>query len=134
MKKAQTHIGLLLLRLSLGVSMLFHGLAKIDRGVGGIQKMLARQDLPEFLAYLVFIGEILAPLMLIAGYRTRIAAMLFAITMAVAAWLGHSDEILSLGKNGEWAIEVIGLYFFGALALLFTGAGKYAVSTRSKWD
>jgi len=122
------------LRLSLGVLMLFHGVAKIERGVGGIQKLLERHELPGFLAYAVFIGEIVAPLMLLLGYRTRIAAVLFAITMVVAAWLGHPDEILALNKNGAWALELIGLYFFGALALLFTGAGKFAVSTKSKWD
>ena len=130
----QTHLGLLLLRLSLGILMLFHGVAKIERGVGGIQEMLSRHDLPGFLAYAVFIGEILAPLMLLAGYRTRIAAILFAVTMVVAAWLGHPDELFTLGRNGEWSLEVIGLYFFGALALLFTGGGKYAVSRKSKWD
>jgi len=134
MKKVQLHIGLLLLRLSLGILMLFHGVAKIERGVGGIQKLLERHELPGILAYAVFIGEIVAPLMLLLGYRTRIAAILFAVTMVVAAWLGHPDEILALGKNGEWALELIALYFFGALALLFTGAGKFAVSTKSKWD
>ena len=126
--------GLLLLRLTLGVLMLFHGIAKLSKGVEGISNNLAELGIPGFLAYAVFIGEIIAPLLIIVGYRTRIAALIFAFNMLVAALLSHPNDIFALSRSGAWAVELIGLYFFGAVSLFFTGAGKYAVSTKSWWD
>jgi len=134
MKLKQINIGLLLLRLTLGVLMLFHGVAKIDHGVEGIKDMLTGRGLPEFIAYGVFIGEVIAPLFLIFGYRTKIAALFFALNIFVAIILVHSNDFLVLSKSGGWAIEMVALYFFGALTLVFTGGGKIAVSVINKWD
>ena len=54
--------------------------------------------------------------------------------MVVAMIIAHADEILKLGDHGEWALEVLGLYLLGAIALFFLGAGKFAVSSSNKWD
>ncbi|MEZ5008073.1 MAG: DoxX family protein [Chitinophagales bacterium] len=125
--------GLLIMRLSIGVLMLLHGIAKL-KGVDGIEGMLQSKGLPGFLAYGVYIGEIAAPIFLIVGYRTRVAALVFAINCVVAALLAHADDINQLSQHGGWAVELLGLYFFGALALFFTGGGKLAFSSSSKWD
>ncbi|MCB0502929.1 MAG: DoxX family protein [Bacteroidetes bacterium] len=125
--------GLLILRLSVGVLMLLHGIAKL-KGVTGIEGMLQDKGLPGFLAYGVYIGEIAAPIFLIVGYRTRVAALVFAINCVVAALLAHADDITQLSKSGGWAVELLGLYFFGAIALFFTGGGKLAFSSSNKWD
>jgi len=90
--------------------------------------------LPGFIAYGVFLGEILAPLMLLIGFRTRIAAMIYAVNCLVALIMGNYDAIFSLNKYGGWDAELLGLYVFGAIALIFSGAGKYAVSTVNNWD
>lgn len=134
MKQNSLSAGLLILRVSLGVLMLFHGIAKITGGVSGIENNLIEVGLPGFIAYGVFVGEVIAPLMMIIGFRTRLASVFFAFTMVVAAMLAHPDEIFALTGRGIWAIEKIGLFFFGALALVFTGGGKYSISTNSKWD
>jgi len=126
--------GLLLLRLTLGVLMLFHGVSKLMNGIDGISGMLANRGIPGFLAYGVFIGEIIAPVLLIIGYRTRLAALIFAVNMLVAVLLAHSNDIFTLSKSGGWAIELIGLYFFGALTLGLTGGGRFSLSARSWWD
>jgi len=126
--------GLLILRLTLGGLMLFHGIAKVIHGIGGIQGMLSSKGLPGFFAYGVYVGEIIVPLLLIFGFRTRIAALIFAFNMLVAMLLAHSGDIFSLSKHGGWAVELIALFLFGAVALFFTGAGKYALSTSNKWD
>ncbi len=133
MKKNQD-LGLLILRLTLGGLMLFHGIAKIIYGVGGIQGMLSAKGLPGFFAYGVYIGEVIIPILLIIGFRTRIAAVIFAFNMLVAMLLAHSGDIFSLSKHGGWAVELIALFLFGAIALFFTGGGKYALSTTNKWD
>jgi putative oxidoreductase len=124
----------LILRLTLGILMLLHGIAKISKGVGKIGERFTDVGLPEFLAYAVYVGEVLAPIMMIVGYRTRLASVLYAGTMVVAVWLAHASDVLTLGKGGGWAIELQGMFFFGAIVLLLLGGGKYAISGRSKWD
>ena len=127
----------LILRLALGIMMLLHGIAKlqkVEKVVEGIGKKFAETGLPEALAYLVFLGEVIAPIMMIIGFRTRLAAVFYACTMAVAVWLAHSEDVFHLSKGGGWAIELQALFFFGAVVLALKGGGKYSMSTKSKWD
>ena len=132
--KKNTDTGLLILRLSVAGLMLLHGLSKLLHGIGPIAGLVESKSLPAFFAYGVYVGEVLAPLAIIIGFRTRIAALIFFINTIVAALLAHSNEIFSLSQTGGWAVELLGLYGFGALVLMFTGAGRFAVSTRSRWD
>lgn len=127
-------LGLLLIRLALGFLMLLHGIAKLTHGVDFLGDMFKNLGLPSFFAYSVYIGEVIAPVLIIIGYRTRLAALVFAFTMVVAVGMAHASDIFKLSETGGWALELQGLYFFGAIALFFTGAGKYAASTNSKWD
>lgn len=128
------NLGLLILRVSLGVLMLLHGLSKLFNGVGFIEQVVLDAGLPQFIAYGVYIGEVVAPLFLIFGYGTRASALVIAGNCAVAALLVHSSELFTLSAQGGWAVELLGLYFFGALALVFTGGGKYALSHKHIWD
>lgn len=128
------YIGLLILRLSLGVLLLLHGIAKVVRGVGSIKGRLADAGLPEFIAYGVYLGEVVAPILLIIGFRTRLAAAVVAINMLVVLFLAHAADIYKLSKSGAWAAELVGLFLFGSIALIFTGGGKYALSTSNRWD
>lgn len=125
--------GLLILRLSIGVLMLLHGIAKIGH-LEGIEGLLEAKGLPSFFAFGVFITEIIAPLMIIIGYRTRIAAAIFALGAIVAILLAHSSDIFKLSEHGGWAIELIGLYLLGAITLFFTGSGKLSLTSKNKWD
>jgi putative oxidoreductase len=120
-------IGKLILRLSLGLMLLLHGVHKLHAGVGWIFAMLAQHDLPGVLAYGVFIGEVIAPVMIIMGYQTRIGAGLIVTNMPVALVLAHMGELFSLNNTGGWAIELQAFYLFTAAALVFLGAGKYAM-------
>lgn len=115
-------IGKLVLRLTLGLLMLLHGISKLQHGVGWISAELASHNLPGFLAYGVFIGEIIAPLMVILGVHTRIGAVLIAGNMLV-----HMGELFALSKTGGWALELQGFFLFTAVAVFFLGAGKYAI-------
>ncbi len=132
--KKNTDIGLLILRLSLGILMLLHGLAKLGGGLGFIKGMLSDMGIPSFIAYGVLVGEILAPLAIIIGFRTRIAAAIYAFNCLVAILMVHSQDIFKLSEHGGWAIELLGLYLFGALTLVFTGAGKFAIFKSNQWD
>lgn len=128
------NLGLLILRVSLGVLMLLHGIAKLVKGVGGIESMLRQAGLPGFLAYGVYLGEILAPALLIIGFRTRVAALLFICTMLVAIFIANPEKVTMLLNTGGWAVELQALFLFGALTLFFTGGGKLSISSKNKWD
>jgi len=132
--KKSINTGLLLMRITLGVLLFLHGFSKLVHGIDGIVGRMADTGLPGFFAYGVYLGEVVAPLLIIVGFRTRLAALIFAFNMLVALFIAHSDSIFALSRSGGWAVELIGLYFFGSLSLFFTGAGKYAVSTKSWWD
>lgn len=127
-------IGLLILRLSIGGMMLLHGINKMIHGIGGIKAMVVSQGLSVFMAYGVFVGEILAPLLIIGGFRTRLAAGTLAFNCVMAWYMVHRADLLALNVQGGWAVELLGLFFFGSLTLLFTGGGKYAMSKQSIWD
>ena len=127
------HLGLLILRVSVGIMMLLHGIAKIQSGTAGVEGMLVEKGLPYFFAYGVIVGEVLAPILLILGYRTRLASIIFVINCIFIIYLGHY-EVFALGKYGGWSSELPGLYLFSALALIFTGGGDYSISTKHKWD
>lgn len=121
---ASSDFGKLLLRLTIGGLMLFHGLAKLNYGTSSIEGLLASNNWPNFLIYGVYIGEVIAPILLIIGFQTRIAAFIVASTMAVAIYLVHATDIFAIAKTGAWAIEVQMLYLLGSLSLMFLGAGK----------
>jgi putative oxidoreductase len=130
---ASTDVGKLMLRIAIGGLMLFHGINKLG-GVDFICGRFAEIGLPGFLGYLVYLGEIVAPLLLLVGFRSRIAGLLVSATMLVAVLLVHSGDIFKLGEHGESAIEIQLLYFLGGLAIYFLGGGNLAASTHSRWD
>lgn len=102
--------GINVLRIFLALMMLFHGMSKAFKGVSGIEGMLAGSGLPAFMAYGVYIGEILAPLMLLVNVMVAPAALIMAFNMVVAIFLAHSGAIFTIGKNGGLALEL--QYFF----------------------
>ncbi len=131
--KKNKDLGLLLLRVTVAGLMLFHGVAKLSH-LDGIKNMLSGLGLPEIMAYGVYITELIAPILIIIGFRTRIASVVFFFGMIAALLMAHSDNMFALTKSGGLGIELIVLYAFGGLSLFFTGAGKYAVSTTNIWD
>jgi putative oxidoreductase len=120
--------GKLILRFTVGILILLHGLAKVTGGVGGISNMLAGVGLPAALAYGVYIGEVLAPLLLIIGFYSRIAALVIVVNMLFAIGLVHMDDIVRLTKTGGWALELQALFLLTSLAIALIGPGRYAVN------
>ncbi|WP_299158280.1 DoxX family protein [uncultured Tenacibaculum sp.] len=127
-------IGLLIQRITIGFLILFHGIANMNSNYSFIKSLLSGLGLPEIIAYAVFIGEIIAPILIIIGYRARLASLILAFNMLFAILMAHTSEVFSINKYGGWAIELQALYLFGAITILFIGAGKYAIATNSKWD
>ena len=120
--------GILILRCSLGGLILLHGIDKINHpgSVNFIFTQLSHIGLPEQLGYGVYLGEVLAPLMLILGWYCRAGALLIVANMLFAIGLFHLNELSALNGQGGWALELQGLYLAGALTLLLSGSGWLA--------
>ena len=117
----------LLLRVALGVLILLHGVAKLAGGPDFVLGLVAKAGLPSFIGYGVYVGELVAPVLLIAGVWTRAAAAVVAINMVVAVLLVHTGEFFKLSKTGGWALELQGMFFIAAAVVALLGAGRYSL-------
>lgn len=120
--------GKLILRLTLGILMLLHGIAKISGGVDGLEKMVAGAGLPSVLAYGVYVGEVLAPLLVIFGFYARVGAAIIVVNMLFAIFLAHRNDLFLLTRSGGWALELQGFFLFTALALVFMRPGRFGIN------
>lgn len=128
-------LGKLILRIVLAVLILLHGIAKITGGIDPIMGMVAKTGLPPALGYLAYVGEVIAPLLVLFGIWTRPAALIIVIHMVVAVFLAHTSQLLDITKTGGWALELQAMYLFGALAVALLGAGRYSVGgATGKWN
>ncbi|MHB1143976.1 MAG: DoxX family protein [Thiobacillus sp.] len=122
--------GKLVLRLTLGILILLHGIAKLTHGIEPIEGMVTGMGMPAFIAYGVYAGEVVGPILLIIGFYARIGAVLIAINMLLAIVLAHTSELTSLSQTGGWALELQGMFLFTAIALMLMGPGRYGVNQR----
>ena len=123
--------GLLVLRLGVGALLLFHGVYKITHGVAWIAGPLSAAGLPAWLQYGAYVGEVLAPVLVILGLWTRPAALVMAFDMFMAIFLARRGDVAKVNPmSGGWAIELELLYLVGALALVLAGGGRYGLGKR----
>lgn len=130
--KKNNDLGVFITRIAIGIPMLIYGISKLFYGVDFIKNILLEKGLPSFLAYGVYIGEIVAPILIIIGFRTRLAGLIFSINCLTAIFLAQTDNIFKLNDYGGWALELLVIYMLTAFSLLFTGGGKLSIS-RSNW-
>ena len=121
------HIGLLILRIGLGVMFLIHGGPKLFGGpekwgkIGMAMANLGIGFMPTFWGFMAAISEFFGGICLILGLFFRPACILLTLTMIVAA-LSHFGRGEGLG-GASHAIEV-GIVF---LSFILIGAGKYSL-------
>jgi putative oxidoreductase len=125
----QPDIAKLLLRLSVGVLILFHGVHKMIHGISGIKALVVSSSLPEFLAYGVFVGELIAPIFIILGLYARLASLVLAVNMLMAMFLAYGFS-LSLSKYGGLSMESAILFFVMSILIFLLGTGKYGVNSK----
>ncbi len=116
--------GLLVLRVSLGFSMLLlHGKGKLMDFSATAAKFPTLFGLPSNVnAGLAVFAEVFCSALLIAGFLTRFASLMLAITMATAFFVVHKGAVSGPG-SGELAL----VYLIGYVTLLCTGAGRISV-------
>ena len=124
LKNNLTDLALAILRISASALMLTHGIPKIERlftdtiefpdplGVGA----------PTSLT-LALIGEVIAPIFIIIGFRTKLASLLPISVMLVAFFFVHLND--PIGKQ-EKAL----LYLAVFLTIFLAGPGKYSIDKR----
>jgi len=119
----------LLLRLSVGILMLFHGYSKVVNpgALDWIGGTLTAYGMPAFFSYGVYVGEILAPLMIIIGVYTRPGGWFIFINMVFALFLAHTGDFFTVSEHGGWAVELQWFYLIGGLVVALLGSGKFAV-------
>jgi putative oxidoreductase len=123
--------GKLILRLTLGLLILLHGIHKLTGGIDWLDGMLADARLPAFFKYGVYVGEVLAPAAVIAGFYSRVGAWLIAVNMLFALGLAHTGELFAIDpQSGALAIEKQYMFFFSAIALALIGPGRYAFNQK----
>jgi putative oxidoreductase len=128
------HAGKLFLRVGIAIVMLFHGVYKLRTGVGWIAEPLGQLGLPSFLALGTYLAELIAPVMLIVGFKTRIAALVIAFDMVAAVVLVLQPSVLTYRQNsGGWSVELEFLLLMSSVALVFLGGGKYGLG-KGRWD
>jgi putative oxidoreductase len=125
-------LGLLALRLVLGLIMAAHGWQKIHGGPSHFVQTVSHLGMPGWTAYLSIAAEFLGGIFLMFGFATRIAAAFVLIDMLVAILTVH----LHKGLTGQGAMELPLSLATIAFALLFFGAGEmsidWLVGTRGK--
>ena len=119
--------GKLVLRLTLGVLLLFHGTHKVLTGIDPIRSMITAHHLPAFLAYGSYAGEVLAPLLIITGFLTRLGGVLVVVNMIVAVLLVHMGMLTGVNDMGGYVLELQAFYLFSGLAVALLGAGRISV-------
>jgi putative oxidoreductase len=124
-------LGLLSLRLGIGVVLAVHGWAKWLSGPGGwvSGKVLADLGLPspEILAWLVLVVELVGGVLIVLGFLTRIfgigGLVLFLVALLKLGSLDFVTALPSAAHVPAWSSEGYWVMFFGCLALAFTGPG-----------
>lgn len=118
----------LILRLTVGIMILFHGVEKIINGINSVKYLVVNTGLPEFFAYGVYIGEILMPILIILGVYARVASLILAFNMLAAIVLAYGSSLFVLGKHGAPSFELPFLYFIMSMLIFLLGTGKYSVN------
>lgn len=124
MKKNFNNLALALLRVGLSVLILTHGIPKINMllnnpsafpdplGLGGTPTLI-----------FAIIGEVIAPIFIIIGLKTRIATLPTILTMLTAIFVVHANDPLSVKEKPL-------LYLIGFITVAIAGAGKYSVDKK----
>lgn len=118
-------IGKLILRLTLSILILFHGVDKILHGIAWMQEPIHALGLPSWVAWGVYVGEVIAPVFLILGLAARVAAGVIAVNMVMAVVLEAYRLAFTINSGGGWGLELEAFYFMTAVALVLLGPGRF---------
>ncbi|GAB5400084.1 MAG: DoxX family protein [Aureisphaera sp.] len=123
--KRNPDLGLLILRVGISALMLTHGIPKLLAFINGDTSIVGDPiGLGGLISsILALLGEFVAPVLIIIGIKTRPAALVAMITMAVAAFIVHAADPIATKEKAL-------LYLIGFLAIAIMGAGRLSVDKK----
>ena len=116
--------GILILRVVTGTLLIHHGyekLANIENFADAFVRPL-HLPFPILLSYVAAFSEVIGSWLLITGFLTRFGALAIMGTISVAIY----HAIITAGFN-IYLLELLGLYFGAAVAILAVGPGLFAI-------
>jgi putative oxidoreductase len=116
-------LGLVVLRLVLGLIFFSHGYPKLASSGAEMQSFFVQHGLPGYFVYISGVLEVFGALLLVLGLFTRGAALLLAVEMGVAIWKVHSMGSYLAVHNYEFPLEMLA----GSFALATVGAGRLSL-------
>lgn len=121
---------ILLLRISLGVLFLAHGLLKVFVFTpSGTAQFFDSVGLPGLMAYPVILLEVFGGIALLAGFYSRwVAISLFPVLLVATLHVHWANGWLFSNENGGW--EFPALFGIATVVQFLLGDGPYALSTR----
>jgi putative oxidoreductase len=141
-RRGTQHLGLLVLRVGLGVVLAAHGLQKLfgwwgGEGMGGFKNSLSDVGYQhaDILAYVGAGGEVVAGVLLVLGLFTPVAAagalafLINGLLASISARPHSHSWAFFLPQGHEYQITLIVV----ALAVVLCGPGRYGLDARRGW-
>ena len=126
-------LGKLILRITLGGLLLLHGMHKLLNGIAPIKAMVAAHGIPDAVAYGVYLGEVVGPIMVLLGLFARVGGALIAVNMLVAVFLAGMAQTTHFNAMGGYALELEAFYFWCGVAVMLLGAGRFSIAG-GRWN
>ena len=124
-------VGILILRIALGIVLIPHGVYKFQRKQFFDKKWREEYGLPVGSVLLTGIVQVAGGLAIILGVYTSVAALIQVLVMVVATWVSiwkHREPFLSTPEGKGWDVNFL---LIGALiALIFLGSGEWSLIGR----
>ena len=126
-------VGLLVLRIALGIIFFSHGYPKVAHLGAGMQDFFIQHGLPGYFVYISGVLEVFGGMLLVLGLFTRVAALALAIEMVVAIWKVHSShgylavheyEFPLVLATACFALSTVGAGLLSLDQLLFERGGR----------
>jgi putative oxidoreductase len=127
-------VGKLLVRVVVGGLLLYQGVGAFQNGNGHVMNGLADYGLPGVLVRGVYVGAVLAALLILLGTWTRMAAM-YAGSVAFAALLVQGGDFVRFEPTGAWIAALWVFYIIAPLGVFLLGPGRFALRPAPiPWD
>jgi putative oxidoreductase len=124
--------GKLLLRLNLGGLLLCRGVHFLLNGLDPVKQILAGHNIPDALAYGVYVGELIAPMLIVFGLFARLGGATIALIMAAAIALTYGTLGTWQTPDGSFPLETEMFYLVSGLCVALLGPGRFAVERIGK--
>jgi len=121
--------GAMVLRLALGTMWIAHALLKwFVFTLPGFALWLESQGLPGFMAWPIFILELIGGVLILAGFYGRYLSIILIPILFIASWVHFGNGWAHTSPAGGWEYPVF--LIFTSIAYAFIGEGRFALRTK----